>query len=69
MKSNHHPEIDLGHDPMAKRETTEFIRAYRRIADPAVRKRLFELTKAVPKLRALNKLSRGLPYRSKIRRK
>jgi transcriptional regulator with XRE-family HTH domain len=69
MKSNHQPEIDLGQDPMAKRETTEFIRAYCRIADPAVRKRLFELTKAVPKLRALNKLSRGLPYRSKIHRK
>lgn len=34
-------------DPMAKRETLELVRAYYRIADPAVRKRLFELTKAV----------------------
>ena len=30
-----------------KRETLELIRAYYRIADPAVRKRLFELTKAL----------------------
>lgn len=34
-------------DPMAKRETLELVRAYYRISDPAVRKRLFELTKAV----------------------
>ncbi|HYD32818.1 MAG TPA: helix-turn-helix domain-containing protein [Azospirillaceae bacterium] len=34
-------------DPMAKRETLELVRAYYRIGDPAVRKRLFELTKAV----------------------
>lgn len=34
-------------DPMAKRETLELVRAYYRIADPSVRKRLFELTKAV----------------------
>lgn len=34
-------------DPMAKRETLELVRAYYRINDPAVRKRLFELTKAV----------------------
>ncbi|MBI1208437.1 MAG: helix-turn-helix domain-containing protein [Azospirillum sp.] len=36
-----------GPDPMAKRETLELVRAYYRVADPAVRKRLFELTKAV----------------------
>ncbi|HLT02690.1 MAG TPA: helix-turn-helix domain-containing protein [Geminicoccaceae bacterium] len=30
-----------------KRETLELVRAYNRIADPAVRKRLFELTKAL----------------------
>src|SRR5947209_3640717 len=29
--------------PMIKRETLELVRAYYRIADPAVRKRLFEL--------------------------
>jgi transcriptional regulator with XRE-family HTH domain len=34
-------------DPMAKRETLELVRAYYRIPDPAVRKRVFELTKAV----------------------
>ncbi len=34
-------------DPLAKRETLELVRAYYRIGDPAVRKRLFELTKAL----------------------
>lgn len=34
-------------DPMAKRETLELVRAYYRIADPIVRKRIFDLTKAV----------------------
>jgi len=34
-------------DPLAKRETLELVRAYYRISDPRVRKRLFELTKAV----------------------
>jgi transcriptional regulator with XRE-family HTH domain len=34
-------------DPLAKRETLELVRAYYRIADPAVRKRMFELTKAL----------------------
>jgi transcriptional regulator with XRE-family HTH domain len=34
-------------DPMAKRETLELVRAYYRISDPRVRKRIFELTKAV----------------------
>ena len=34
-------------DPMAKRETLELVRAYYRIVDPAVRKRLFELTKSI----------------------
>jgi len=34
-------------DPMAKRETLELVRAYYRITDPQVRKRLFELTKSV----------------------
>ena len=35
------------HDPMARRETLELVRAYYRIADPAIRRRLFELTKAI----------------------
>lgn len=34
-------------DPMAKRETLELVRAYYRITDPRVRKRLFELTKSM----------------------
>lgn len=34
-------------DKMAKRETLELVRAYYRITDPAVRKRVFDLTKAV----------------------
>lgn len=34
-------------DPMAKRETLELVRAYYKINDASVRKRLFELTKAV----------------------
>ena len=38
-------------DPMAKRETLELVRAYYRIIDPQVRKRIFELTKALGKTR------------------
>ena len=34
-------------DPLAKRETLELVRAYYRIQDPHVRRRLFELTKAL----------------------
>ena len=33
-------------DPMAKRETLEFVRAYYKITDPQIRKRLYELTMA-----------------------
>ncbi len=40
-------------DPMAKRETLELVRAYYRISDPSVRKRLFELTKAVANAAAI----------------
>jgi len=36
-------------DPLAKRETLELVRAYYKIAEPRVRKRVFELTKAVAK--------------------
>jgi transcriptional regulator with XRE-family HTH domain len=35
------------HDPMAKRETLELVRAYYRIPDGHVRRRLFELAKAL----------------------
>jgi transcriptional regulator with XRE-family HTH domain len=34
-------------DPMAKRETLELVRAYYRIVDPRVRKRVFEMVKAI----------------------
>ena len=34
-------------DPMTKRETLELVRAYYRIPDPSVRKRIFELAKAL----------------------
>jgi hypothetical protein len=34
-------------DPMARRETLELVRAYYRIKDPIVRKRVFELAKAL----------------------
>ena len=34
-------------DPMMRRETLELVRAYYRIADPQIRRRLFDLTKAI----------------------
>jgi transcriptional regulator with XRE-family HTH domain len=34
-------------DPLTRRETLELVRAYYRIADPHVRKRLFELAKSL----------------------
>ncbi len=34
-------------DPMAKREALELVRAYYEVRDPRVRKRLYELTKAL----------------------
>ncbi|MFQ5984572.1 MAG: transcriptional regulator, partial [Alphaproteobacteria bacterium] len=34
-------------DHLIKRETLELVRAYYRIADPGIRKRLFNLVKAV----------------------
>ena len=36
-------------DQLAKRETLELVRAYYKIAEPRVRKRIFELTKALAK--------------------
>ncbi len=35
------------HDPLARRETLELVRAYYKIGDPQVRKRLLDLTKAL----------------------
>ncbi len=37
------------YDPMAKRETLELVRAYYKIRDAKVRKRVFELAKALAK--------------------
>ncbi len=34
-------------DPMAKRETLQLVRAYYKISDPQIRKRLYEMTKAI----------------------
>jgi transcriptional regulator with XRE-family HTH domain len=41
------PAMDHEKDPMARRETLELVRAYYRIPDTAVRKRLAEPTKTV----------------------
>ena len=37
----------FGDDTMSRRETLELVRAYYRITDPAVRKRVFELVKSL----------------------
>ena len=34
-------------DPLAKRESLEFVRAYYKISDPALRKRVFDFVKAL----------------------
>ena len=39
--------IDVKPSPMAKRETLELVRAYYKIHNPAVRKSLFEMVKAL----------------------
>ena len=44
-KAKKPPSYEL--DPMAKRETLELVRAYYKISDPQIRKRLCELTKAL----------------------
>src|SRR5882724_891339 len=41
-------------DPMARRETLELVRAYYRIVDPQVRKRVFELAKTLGKTRRVD---------------
>lgn len=41
------PTVGLDPDPLTRRETLELVRAYYRIGDPNVRKRLFELTKSL----------------------
>jgi transcriptional regulator with XRE-family HTH domain len=41
------PQSFDGPDPMTKRETLEMVRAYYKITDPRVRKRVFELVKSL----------------------
>jgi transcriptional regulator with XRE-family HTH domain len=47
MRTKQRPEIGREKDPMARRETLQLVRAYYRIEDPVVRKRLRELIGAV----------------------
>jgi transcriptional regulator with XRE-family HTH domain len=42
-----HDQASYEPDPLARRETLELVRAYYKIMDPKVRKRLFELTKSL----------------------
>ena len=42
--------VPFEHDPVAKRETLEMVRSYYRIQDPVVRKRIFEMIKAIASL-------------------
>ncbi len=53
--SEHEPRAarkgkDRDRDPLSKRETLELVRAYYRITDPNVRKRIYELVKALAKM-------------------
>ncbi len=41
------PATDTPSDPMTKRETLELVRAYYRIKDPAIRKSIVNLTRAM----------------------
>lgn len=50
LKAGQRPmAIDHEDDPLSRRETLELVRAYYRIGDPAVRKRLRDLVVAVAK--------------------
>jgi transcriptional regulator with XRE-family HTH domain len=49
MRTKQRPENEQEADPLARRETLELVRAYYRIPDAAVRKRLSDLVKAVAK--------------------
>ncbi|MBV9735143.1 MAG: helix-turn-helix domain-containing protein [Acidisphaera sp.] len=41
------PQEGFGDEPLNRRETLELVRAYYRITDPSVRKRVFELIKSL----------------------
>ena len=43
------PMAEFDHDPMNKRETIELVRAYYRVTDPGLRKRVLDLIKALGK--------------------
>lgn len=45
------PELEQDTDPMARRETLELVRAYYKITDAPVRKRIFELIKSIARVR------------------
>jgi transcriptional regulator with XRE-family HTH domain len=47
MNAKRLPDIDKEKDPMARRETLEFVRSYYRITDAAVRRRLTDLVKTL----------------------
>jgi transcriptional regulator with XRE-family HTH domain len=49
MNAKKLPDMDQEKDPMARRETMELVRAYYRIVDPAIRKRLADMVKTVAK--------------------
>ena len=40
-------QVELEKDPLTRRETLELVRAYYRIDEPSVRKRIFELVKSL----------------------
>ena len=40
-------QVELEKDPLTRRETLELVRAYYQIGEPSVRKRLFDLAKAL----------------------
>jgi transcriptional regulator with XRE-family HTH domain len=46
------PEIEEEQEPLARRETIEFVRAYYRISDPVIRRQLFQLVRAIAKTAA-----------------
>ncbi|MEQ8345510.1 MAG: helix-turn-helix domain-containing protein [Sneathiellaceae bacterium] len=53
-------------DPLSSRETLEMMRAFNRISDPAVRKRIFELCKAVSDKEPEDEEARGRRGRKRM---
>ena len=44
------PPVGFRHNPMVRRETLELVRAYYKVVDPSVRKRLLDLTKSLAEI-------------------